>query len=64
MIRELAKELTKEDKQILQVPSSLLRENKYAGSVNENIQKWIKKSNKIISKGYIIYWWNSQLNYR
>ena len=50
MIRELAKELIKEDKQILQVPSSLLRGNKYAGSVNENIQKWIKKATKLYPK--------------
>lgn len=37
----VAERLGKEGKLLMQVPSSLLRGNKYAGSVNENIQKWL-----------------------
>lgn len=37
----VAERLGREGKLLMQVPSSLLRGNKYAGSVNENIQKWL-----------------------
>lgn len=38
---QLAGQLSSEGKILMQVPSSLIRGNKYAGSVNENIQKWL-----------------------
>lgn len=50
MAREIANNLIEQDKIVLQVPPALLRGNKYAGSVNENIQKWLHIATAIYPK--------------
>lgn len=49
----VAESLGKEGKVLLQVPETLLRGNKYAGSVNENIRKWLDHVIALQGVGYI-----------
>lgn len=49
----VAESLGKEGKVLLQVPETLLRGNKYAGSVNENIRKWLEHMIALQGVGYM-----------
>ncbi len=50
MMRQIAQSLESENKILLQVPTSLLRGNRYANSINENISKWLKTACSLYPK--------------
>lgn len=56
----VAEKLGEQGKVMIKVPSSLLRGNKYAGSVNENIQKWLPSA-LAISSDIVVFIDDSQV---